>query len=287
MRRMQVGSAIFICLALSFGLASHVFAQSSPEQATTTAKESAKKQEAKEKIGSKSTWEHVVSFPGQLLFFPIDLFLKISEKAIVYVDETKLIPKTIDLLTSDDGRFGVLPTYSSRTGYGLEYFHKDLLTPESKLTIGASAGFEAQQKYSLKMKRIQLGTSPVISGFRIQYQKLTSEDFFFNNLATPDTNESSFGWEQFEAAATVGLKFSEKIEFDADIGYEQNEIIPAREATDRSTSALFDEATLPGVREQADFTKLGFALTFRRQRSSWKSEFWSGYPAAAGPLFRR
>ncbi len=140
----RVGLSLCCTCILLFGIVPPLFAESE-----TTAE--VKEQQAdnvyvkKKKLGRKKTWEKIVDFPGMLIYFPLELTFKLIKESITFVSESRVIPKTHDLLTSDDGRRGVLPTYAPRTGGGIKAFQKGWLSHESKLTLALTAGSSERQ----------------------------------------------------------------------------------------------------------------------------------------------
>lgn len=108
------------------------------------------------KIKYRSSWEKIVSFPGKLLYFPFKLTFKGTDALIATVDESNVIPRVNDVLKSDDGLRGLVPTYASRSGAGIKLYQKGLLNPESKLTLTLTAGLRNRQNYQLEFKRIRL-----------------------------------------------------------------------------------------------------------------------------------
>ena len=123
-----------------------------------------------ERIRSRESWEKVVSFPGNLALFPLKIFLKSTKETVGYVVETNLIPKTYDFFIADDGSKGALPTYSSRTGVGMKYFHVGLLAPGSVSTLTATAGLRGRQRYELNTSNIKRSGGSASIEFMVRYQ---------------------------------------------------------------------------------------------------------------------
>ena len=68
------------------------------------------------------------------------------------MDDTQIIDKIVDFLNTDDGRRGVIPTYSVRTGTGAKFYQKGLLgvaDHRNVLEMTATAGSDREQLYLL------------------------------------------------------------------------------------------------------------------------------------------
>ena len=129
---------------------------------------------------SKTTWEHLASLPGTIISIPFVIVFKSTEYAASYVYDSKIIPKTIDLFTSDDGSRELYPAYSNRSGFGLEYAHRRIIGPRSKLTMKISHGFVSKrQYYRFRWRRVQLTPqSPFMFATQLSYRYLPDERFY-------------------------------------------------------------------------------------------------------------
>ena len=116
---------------------------------------------------SKEPWEHVVSFPGTLVNIPFKLLFRSVGGLLIVYEKTHIIPKILDLLISDDGKRGVLPTYESRAGAGLVFFQRDLLNERSKLSASAMLGLRSRHGATLEFKRLSLGKAPTQVSIRL------------------------------------------------------------------------------------------------------------------------
>ncbi len=219
-----------------------------------------------EKMSNKDTWENIVSFPGVVILFPLELTLDGLKTSIRFVSGKKIIPKTKDFLTSDDGRRGVRPTYSSRAGGGAMFFQKGLLSPQSKLTISAAAGLARRQRYELRMKRVALFGGALSSDYLVRYQLLSTESFFGLGPKS-QREESNFAHEQVAVEASFGTGFSERISLDAILGFELNDISEGKDKSIPSTTEVGHGGTaptenLPGLEEQVRMGRLQIGLRY-------------------------
>ena len=199
------------------------------------------------KYRSRSTVEAIVSFPGVLVYLPLKLTFKGFGAIVSYVDEKKVVQKTRDFLTSDDGRRGVLPTYSDRTGGGIKFFQKGLLTPKSKLSMSITAGLRSRRRYQLRLRRVQLWH--VLSADLLARHKFLPDEPFFG--IGPDTDfeddRSNFAHKQTTAQVAVGANLDERFTAKVMVGFEVNRTSPGRNKRHDSTTDVETSEPLPGL----------------------------------------
>jgi len=205
-----------------------------------------------QKYAARYTWEKAVSFPLELVFFPVELFFYGTKIAIEYVDDSKLIPRLKYLLTCDDGSCGVIPTYASLSGGGVNIYQKGWLDPESKLDLLLSAGPQRRQTYRLRLRYIKLFRKAISSNYLIRYSMLPDERYFFSNA---DTSETNFAHEQFTGEVTFGKELGNGRELDVIFGVNVNNILEGRGVTP-STSKFSSGETLSGLAEQVKLFRL-------------------------------
>ena len=220
-----------------------------------------------EKMSSKDTWENIVSFPGVVILFPLELTLDGLKTSISFVSGKKIIPKIKDSLTWDDGRQGVRPTYSSRAGGGAMFFQKGLLSPQSKLKISATAGLARRQRYELRMKRVALFGGALSSDYLVRYQLLSTESFFGIGPNSQKEDKSNFAHKQVTVEAFFGTGFSERISLGAILGFELNDISEGKDKSIPSTTEVGHGGTAPtenlhGLEEQVRMGRLQIGLRY-------------------------
>ncbi|MCH8291544.1 BamA/TamA family outer membrane protein [Candidatus Poribacteria bacterium] len=248
------------CILL-FGVVPLLFSQSETQDAVEE-QESNSAQVWHKKLGTKNTWEKVISFPGEVIYLPLKLTFKLGAESIGFVSEKKVIPRIHDFLTSDDGRRGVLPTYAARTGGGVNIFQKGLISPESKLTLSLTAGLKGRQRYQLQFKRVALFGEALSSDFLVRYQLLSDESFFGIGQDSDKDDESNFAHEQATAQAAFGTKFSDRISLDAIFGFDLNDISEGKDKSIRSTTNLPNRESLPGLEEGISIGRLQIGIQY-------------------------
>ena len=261
--RFTRGTGFSLCCAcmLLFGIVQPLLGQSK----TGSAVEEQQSDDAKvrpKKLSSKSTWEHVVSFPGTLIYLPLDLSFELIKGSIDFVTDSQIIPKVQDFLTSDDGRRGVMPAYAARTGGGLKFYQKGWISQKSKLSITATAGPKRRQNYELEMKRVSLFGNTLSSDFQVGYQFLSNEAFFGIGPGTDKDDESDFALQRFTPNAAFGIRLSKRISLDTTLGVDVNDTEEGKDDTINSTTDLFTEETLPGLEKQISLARLQVGLKY-------------------------
>lgn len=270
--------ACLVCLCILFiGIGQTAVAQTESPPAEEEQNSDSEKTYP-EKRKSHETWETIVSFPGKLIFFPIKMLFSGIGTAAALIDEGKIIPKVIDIFTSDDGRRSIQPVYSSRTGGGLKFRQRDLLTKESTLELQGTMGIRRRYKYKAAFQGIQI-KSAFYADIIASYQLLSDEKFFGLGNKSDKANESNYAHKQAIAEFALSLKISKKVSAFAQIGYEVSEIQKGRDKNLPSTTDpnLYREDTLPGLGEQVKFSKLKLAFHYNGKNHP-------GRPTAGGEL---
>ncbi|MFC1713960.1 BamA/TamA family outer membrane protein [Candidatus Poribacteria bacterium] len=178
-----------------------------------------------EKLGSRTTWERIAYFPGAVVYLPLRITFAASKETLAFVDDKRIIPRTKDFITSDDGRYGLRARYANRTGGGPKFFYKGLLSPQSKLTTSATFGLERKQQYQLRMKRVSLFGDAVLSQYLVRYRRLTNESYFGLGPESLKADESDFSHEQATVEATFDIGLGGRILLDTVLGFDLNDII--------------------------------------------------------------
>lgn len=160
----------------------------------------------RQQYSGKKTWEHWVSLPGTIISIPFVALFKGVEYSAGYIYESKLVPRTLDLLTSRDGKRQLYPTYSNRSGLGVEYTHKGLIGSRSRLSLRAAHGFFTQrQHYRFRWRRVHFSESnPLFLNFQLNYRFLPQEKFYGIGQDTKRSEVS--GYDRELSVASVGME---------------------------------------------------------------------------------
>jgi hypothetical protein len=250
--------AILICLLLSvFSLTCHpVYAQA--EAASESQAERADSiQILRKQYPRKTTWEHIASLPGTIISIPFVIVLKGAEHAAGYIYDSKIIPKTIDLFTSDDGTRELYPTYSNRSGVGVEYVQRRIIGPRSKLTMKIAHAFiSKRQYYRFRWRRIQFTPqSPFMFATRLSYRYLPTENFY--GIGPYSKQEDKVEYDYEFTTAFVGAEFNITRQWGIFglIKYEHNNTYDAPNADDLSISDVYGVKLLPGFGTKIKITQ--------------------------------
>ena len=196
------------------------------------------RREYPKRMKSRQTWERILSFPGDLISFPVEMVFEGVEWTTEYLDESKLVAKAIDKLTTDDGRRGIRPYYSSRAGGGTKIFQKGLLNENSKLTLTLAAGLRERRRYDLRLKRVQFPGGDFLSDYRIRYQFLSDESFYGVGKESQKSDRSNYAHEQIIFTASFQKRLHTKWRVNTSFGFEENEITRGRDEEYPSTTDL-------------------------------------------------
>jgi outer membrane protein assembly factor BamA len=211
----------------------------------------------------KSGWEKVGSFPGKVVYFPLKYTMKGVNATIGYIDETRIVARINDWLTSDDERRGVNPTYASRTGAGIKFYQKGLFgTPpdQNKLKFTFTAWELGRQQYRIDFYRVQMGKDLVELGMSAAYTKLPTELFYGIGPDSQYENESDFTHEQTSAGISIDLDFNPALSLQGEFGYEFNHTSRGREPGLPSVTETYAPEELPGWREEVQLYSAALGL---------------------------
>jgi outer membrane protein assembly factor BamA len=204
--------------------------------------------------------ENLLSIPGYLVYAPIKSVFEVQKFLIQQAFETRLIEgnfitKAVDIFISNDGKRGLLPTYSSRAGGGLKFYQKGLFTPNSKLSLSATVGLRGRQRYQSKFKNIEF-CRRVSSQILIKYHFQSDESFYGIGPDSKQDDRTNFANELVSAELNVGTQISGKDRIGILAAFERNDISGGRNDKYPSTTDVASFATLPGMEAEVKLGKL-------------------------------
>lgn len=211
---------------------------------------------------NKTTIDRIFAFPGKVIFFPFKIVLLGVKQGIVYVDETKIIPKAHDFLRSDDGKRAATPTYTSRIGVGIKYKQYGLLNPESKLSFLMMFGLYNRQRYAITFERVSLLEKFFFSNYGIRYDKLTTESFYGIGPESEKENKTNYTRERVLLDMALGAQPIRKMTFEIFAGFDLNNVLPGKNSKIPSSTDLYDAYSLPGLETNVKLSKVDFKLGY-------------------------
>lgn len=216
-------------------------------------------QEVTQQFSEKELWEHIVSFPGDVLFLPLRIFFYGLKETIRYADDADLLKKSNDLFTADDGSWAITPSYSSRTGGGIDYYHfvSDTLT---SISFSASAGLRRRQNYSLGYEGVTLFDGNIATDLEVKYRLLSDERFYGIGPDSKFGNETNYAHEQVSVSASISSKVNENLAFNGEVAVERNNILRGRNSATPSTTTIFRDTGLPGMKTGLKFMRLNLEV---------------------------
>ncbi|HDY89519.1 MAG TPA: hypothetical protein ENH82_15580 [bacterium] len=217
-----------------------------------------------EKQSSEEQWEKIINTPGRLVFSPFKLTFLGMEEIVEEVDETMIIQRVIEYLSQYKPR-GFSPQYSSRYGGGLLFYHK--IPPyidESQFDVSAQWGTRHRKRYRMRLKDLQTFGKRFSTDVILYYQFLSDESFFGKGNDSKYSDESKFAHKQTTVEASLKAYISKQTIFLARFGIDRNNIKNARTEKDEKlpyTTALYNEAQLPGLYKESNIARIQFAMT--------------------------
>ena len=110
-------------------------------------------QQAQKAFGEGRTHlsEKILNLPVSLALLPVDLTGMAIANTVGWVSEKEIVPKTVDLLTSDDGTRKLFPIYSPLGGAGFKYTHSQLDWDRARLALTLSTWAHNRQRYRFQL----------------------------------------------------------------------------------------------------------------------------------------
>jgi hypothetical protein len=249
-------SIIFI-----FTVYAPIFSQK-PDSASSISSQSdmAKVKELRGQYKNRTIWDQIFAFPGRLLFFPLKLILIGAKESIIFIDESKIIPKVQDFLIADDGSRVAVPTYTSRIGVGIKYRQYGLLNPESRLSFLVMLGLSQRQRYAIDLERVSLLKARLYSSYGGLYEKLTTELFYGIGPDARKRDKTNYTREGVAAKIALGVNIAKYTSFESHLGFELNNILPGKSNEYPSTDEIYDSETSPGLDSEVKLAKIEFKL---------------------------
>lgn len=207
------------------------------------------------KLKSKSTVETIVSLPGYLAFLPLKVVFEGQKFIIAQAFEGNFLAQVLDVLTTDDGKRGIFPTYSSTAGGGLKFFQRGLISPDSKLSLSATAGLRERRRFQMRFKRVALSKT-INSEALIKYHFQPDESFFGIGPNSDEDDRSNFAHELVRADLDVGFQLNQQNRIGIMAGFDRNEILRGRNDTYPSTNQVPAFESLPGMQTIVEMGKL-------------------------------
>jgi hypothetical protein len=208
-----------------------------------------------------SVLEKSFTFTGKVIYFPFRIIFSGVKYSIVFIDDSKIIPRTQDLLKSEDGKREVQPTYVSRIGVGLKYYHREIFNPESRLKLLAMFGLHSKQRYAVALERVAVGDLIDFSNYRALYEQLTTEPFYGIGPEAEKDDKSTYTREFFGADISLGKNLFRFGALQLYTGFHLNNILPGRGSEYPSTTDIYTPEELPGLGERVDLVKFEIAFS--------------------------
>lgn len=203
-----------------------------------------------EKIPPRSKWEQVFYVPGAIVYAPFKYTLRGIGWSVGYIDDSRIIDKVNDWRESDDGRQIGEPTYSSRGGFGINYYENGLLHHDlnrNRLKITATVGFNGAQKYQAHFTDFSFSLGYMAEAF-LRYRKLVTERFYGVGNNTPKSAATTYTLEQTTLYGRVGYDLEYDVHIHAKLGYEFTNIAGGKEdGLPPTTRVMAAEQFAPGV----------------------------------------
>ena len=204
-------------------------------------------------LKNRSGWELAAYLPGRIIYVPFKYTMRASNYSIGYIDDTKIIPKINDLLTSDDERRGLMPTYASQAGGGLKFYQKGLFAGGKErniLELTASAGEYSRQKYQFSFENLSLLEGIAALDIQTQYTKYTTELFYGIGHDSKYSDETQYTQEQGSISLIIESYPLKTGMMGLEIGLDNAGFEEGKDPGKPSIAQKFDTNTIPGFEDR-------------------------------------
>ncbi|MBZ0264622.1 BamA/TamA family outer membrane protein [bacterium] len=207
---------------------------------------------------SRSTAEKIASFPGRLIYIPLRYTTKTLSWTVAYVDETRLIQRVEDIITSEDGLKGLEPTYASRTGAGITAYWKKFATPQSEVNMTVSAGQFFRQRYRIQAEDIELLRSKLLLDLSLNYHMYPNERFYGVGANSEKSGLSLYSIEQSKFSGAFSFQINKYSKLGIKPEYEVSNVM---ESPDTAHPTMVEMYTnIPGMTVKSKLVSVGFEL---------------------------
>ncbi|MFZ0391039.1 MAG: BamA/TamA family outer membrane protein, partial [Calditrichia bacterium] len=163
--------------------------------------------------------------------------------------------RILNVLMTDDGKRGIVPTYSSSAGGGLKFFQRGLISPDSKLSLSVTAGLRDRRRFQLHFKRIAL-SKIINSEILAKYHFQPDESFFGLGPNSARDDRSNFAHELVRADLDIGFRLNEQNRIAILPGFDRNKILAGRDDAYPSATEVPGFESLPGMNSTVQIAKL-------------------------------
>jgi hypothetical protein len=212
------------------------------------------------KYRGQTTVEELVSLPGYVVYAPLKFVFEFQKFLIQQAFETRIIEgniitEVVDVFISNDGRRGIIPTYSSSAGGGLKFYQRGWISPKSKLSLSATMGLRGRQRYQLKFKNVEFGPR-VNSQLLVKYHFQSDESFYGIGPASSSGDRTNFANKFITADLNVGVQVGGNNRIGIIAGFDRNDISHGRNKRYPSTTDIASFAALPGMEGEVKMGRL-------------------------------
>ena len=242
-------SCVFFLLMLLFSDLSYCQEKNGLDESATAADTLYEKPKI---MKDRRGWELAAYLPGRIVYVPFKYTMKGINYSVGYIDESKIIPKIEDFLTSDDERRGIMPTYASQAGGGLKFYQKGLFVggrEKNILELGASAGEHSRQKYYVSLENLTLFGGIAALKMQTQYTKYTTESYYGIGHDSRESDETKFTQEQTSISFGIVSHPVKNGILGFVIGLDNTGIEEGMDPDVPSIMHKFDTNTIPGYAE--------------------------------------
>jgi hypothetical protein len=229
-----------------------------------------------ERMPGKSSWEHVVSLPGMIIYLPFWAVFQVTGAVIKLQADYQIGARLAAIFTSPDGSRGVMPVYSSRSGLGLEFFLKDRPSDGARLNLTGSWGLLGRQLYQARARRIEVFGGALTMGGQLTFRNMPDERFYGIGPNTVAADETNYQIKTATAEVALGRWVTPKFVVGGIFGVDHN--ITGAGKSDKSPSTTDVLPGLPGLDEEFTVTRATLALYYNgknrevRPTGGWEVE---------------
>ena len=212
------------------------------------------------KMKSTSGWEKVVSLPGMIIYLPFWAVFELTTGVMAIQEEYKIGRRLAALLVAPDGSRGIMPVYSSRSGFGVEFFQKQIPGDRARFNLTGSWGLRGRSLYQARLRRVDLFGGVVSTGGQLTFRNMPDENFFGIGPNSLEEDKTNYQIKMATAELALGKWITPKFVVGGIIGLDHS--ITGAGKSDKSPSTTDVFPGLPGLDAELTVTRLTLGLYY-------------------------
>lgn len=217
------------------------------------------------KMKTTTGWERLVSLPGTILYVPFWLVFKATEATIALTEDAEVSSRLMRTITSPDGSHGIMPVYSSRSGFGLQFYQKNVPNDDARIKLAGAYGALGRGLAQARVRRIDLFGGALTFAGQITYRNLPDEKFYGIGPNSLQSDQTNYHLKSLIGELGLGKWLTPKLVVAGIAGADYYKPGPGESDSSPSTTTEYPPGTLPGLYDEIAVTRLMLGFYYAGQ----------------------